>query len=413
MVELNKNLTFLEEYQNQLSKTNRFIDMVLDNKISLPMWINPNNNLYNPIKYKRGDIVIVFSKITKQIERLYPYIKEIERFIDLSGYGYNGFKDNWDLNEELYNVLINGGTLTDAKSNTSYKLNGMTVTSTSKDGYDIYISTKGSDLSPNVDIPGTDDGWFCLRSKTFVSDLRMKNIIDSVSNSSSFSTIVNQAINKHITENHLPSVNSSDIQDILTKTSAMETDNYCFLSHPLFYNGTRIGSNYLIKSKISFEYNVFTLLSNLTNLWDKEITIPFTGGSDFYISVGTVLKIGDGFLTSANSNKMIGSQSAYSLDTLTSTSNEIIYSEKQNSDIINLLANFDGFGNTNYIVTTTPYISYGDKFLSELNSGNSPHFNLLNLTQRGTNELKFTLNQDYCLSNVSSILISISGITTS
>lgn len=362
---------------------------------SIPIWVNPNNSRYyeaNP--YQAGDVVILLSDINDIYFLLREYYEKIAENI---GIDISIFKErnNPELkNDTLTNTIVYGGFLTNDKY-----INPLTIVSTSKNGFGIYVSLKNQ----NYDIPGISDSWFnldmseslttmqlqlariisILTSKTYINDIKglvPRNDSEQPYGNSN-DTYLNNRIDLHNAQYHfkegaLYSTNEYNGQDdIITKLAQIEAEiksnvntTTSVLKNPFIFNDKIVGESIAI-FQTTGQMNFYCILNVEELPRDTNLTINFTPNATSNILCPIVLRTNDGIITVDDQNKdkyieidtrNSSEQYAWYVDSFVKISNadgidnNIVINTNNGYTGVDFKNYFTGFKDKSYIATFTP-----------------------------------------------------------
>ena len=287
---------------------------------SIPIWINPNNSRYyeaNP--YQAGDVVILLSNIDDIYYLLREYYEKIAENIGLD---ISIFKErnNPELNnDDLINTVIYGGFITKDKY-----INPLTIVSTSKNGYGLYVSLKNQ----NYDIPGISDSWFnldmseslttmqlqlarimsILTSRSYINDIKGQVPYDGGMYGRADNTYLNNRIDLHNHQYHfdegaLFSTARNSKDDIVSKLAQIEAEiksntntTTSVLKNPFIFDGKIVGESTTILQTTGL-MNFYCILNVQDLPRDENLTINFTPNKTSNIMCPIVLRTNSGILT--------------------------------------------------------------------------------------------------------------------
>ena len=293
---------------------------------SIPIWVNPNNSRYyeaNP--YQAGDVVILLSNVDDIYYLLREYYEKIAENI---GMDVSIFKErnNPELNsDDLINSVIYGGFLTKDKY-----INPLTIVSTSKKGYGIYVSLKDS----NFDIPGISDSWFnldmseslnsmqlqlariisILTSRSYINDIKGRVPYDGGMYGRADNTYLNNRIDLHNHQYHfdegaLFSTARNSKDDIVSKLAQIEAEiksntntTTSVLKNPFIFNNKIVGETTTILQTTGL-MNFYCILNVQDLPRDTNLTISFVPSKTSNIICPIVLRTNSGIITVDDPNK--------------------------------------------------------------------------------------------------------------
>ena len=361
---------------------------------SIPIWINPNNSRYyeaNP--YQAGDVVILLSNIDDIYYLLREYYEKIAENIGLD---ISIFKErnNPELNnDDLINTVIYGGFITKDKY-----INPLTIVSTSKNGYGLYVSLKNQ----NYDIPGISDSWFnldmseslttmqlqlarimsILTSKSYINDIKglVPNDYDGIHGSPN-ETYLNNRIDLHNFQYHFREgaqfgngeYNSQD--DIIDKLAQIEAEiksntntTTSVLKNPFIFDGKIVGESTTILQTTGL-MNFYCILNVQDLPRDENLTINFTPNKTSNIMCPIVLRTNSGILTVDDPSKddyveidthVDSERYAWYVESFVKITNEdgidnnIVINTNLGYTGVDFKNYFTGFKDNTYIATFTP-----------------------------------------------------------
>lgn len=361
---------------------------------SIPIWINPNNSRYyeaNP--YQAGDVVILLSSIDDIYYLLREYYEKIAENIGLD---ISIFKErnNPELNnDDLINTVIYGGFITKDKY-----INPLTIVSTSKNGYGLYVSLKNQ----NYDIPGISDSWFnldmseslttmqlqlarimsILTSKSYINDIKgqVPNDYDIIHGNSG-DTYLNNRIDLHNAQYHFgenaqhKTDDWSSQDDIIDKLAQIEAEiksntntTTSVLKNPFIFDGKIVGESTTILQTTGL-MNFYCILNVQDLPRDENLTINFTPNKTSNIMCPIVLRTNDGILTVDDPSKddyveidtrIDSERYAWYVESFVKITNEdgidnnIVINTNLGYTGVDFKNYFTGFKDNTYIATFTP-----------------------------------------------------------
>lgn len=419
-----------------IQETNEKLQKLISSK-SIPIWVNPNNSRYyeaNP--YQAGDVVILLSNI----DDIYFLLREYyEKIAEKIGLDISIFKErnNPELNnEELIKLVIYGGFLTSDKY-----INPLTIVSTSKNGYGIYVSLKDN----NYDIPGVSDSWFNLdmseslntmqlQLARIISILTSKSYITEISGTAqnygnSNDTYLNNRIDLHNDKYHFGEgaryrsgeyVSQDDIIDKLAKIEAEIKSNTntttSVLKNPFIFNDRIVGESTTILQTTG-QMNFYCIL-NIEDLpRDTNLTISFVPSKTSNIICPIVLRTNNGIITVDDPSKdeyieidtrNDSERYAWHVDSFVKISNEdgvdnnIVINTNVGYTGVDFKNYFTGFKDKTYIVSFTPIGT--DTRTDNIAIYGSP----IREISRSKTDLVFQIRSDY-IWNITGLAIAITG----
>lgn len=419
-----------------IQETNEKLQKLVSSK-SIPIWVNPNNSRYyeaNP--YQAGDVVILLSNI----DNIYFLLREYyEKIAEKIGLDISIFKErnNPELNnEELIKLVIYGGFLTSDKY-----INPLTIVSTSKNGYGIYVSLKDN----NYDIPGVSDSWFNLdmseslntmqlQLARIISILTSKSYITEISGTAqnygnSNDTYLNNRIDLHNDKYHFGEgaryrsgeyVSQDDIIDKLAKIEAEIKSNTntttSVLKNPFIFNDRIVGESTTILQTTG-QMNFYCIL-NIEDLpRDTNLTISFVPSKTSNIICPIVLRTNNGIITVDDPSKdeyieidtrNDSERYAWHVDSFVKISNEdgvdnnIVINTNVGYTGVDFKNYFTGFKDKTYIVSFTPIGT--DTRTDNIAIYGSP----IREISRSKTDLVFQIRSDY-IWNITGLAIAITG----
>lgn len=419
-----------------IQETNEKLQKLVSSK-SIPIWVNPNNSRYyeaNP--YQAGDVVILLSNI----DDIYFLLREYyEKIAEKIGLDISIFKErnNPELNnEELIKLVIYGGFLTSDKY-----INPLTIISTSKNGYGIYVSLKDN----NYDIPGVSDSWFNLdmseslntmqlQLARIISILTSKSYITEISGTAQNhgnpnDTYLNNRIDLHNDKYHFGEgaryrsgeyVSQDDIIDKLAKIESEIKSNTntttSVLKNPFIFNDRIVGESTTILQTTG-QMNFYCIL-NIEDLpRDTNLTISFVPSKTSNIICPIVLRTNKGIITVDDPSKdeyieidtrNDSERYAWHVDSFVKISNEdgvdnnIVINTNVGYTGIDFKNYFTGFKDKTYIVSFTPIGT--DTRTDNIAIYGSP----IREISRSKTDLVFQIRSDY-IWNITGLAIAITG----
>lgn len=360
---------------------------------SIPIWVNPNNSRYyeaNP--YQAGDVVILLSNV----DDIYYLLREYyEKIAENLGLDISIFKErnNPELNnEDLINSVIYGGFLTKDKY-----INPLTVVSTSKNGYGIYVSLKDN----NYDIPGISDSWFnldmseslstmqlqlarivsILTSKSYINDIKGKVPDGGDGYGNIDDTYLNNRIDYHNYQYHFGegaqyiTDNYNTQNDIIDKLAQIEAEiksntntTTSVLKNPFIFNGKIVGESTTILQTTG-QMNFYCILNVEELPRDKNLTISFVPSKTSNILCPIVLRDNSGIIAVDDPSKdkcveidtnVASEKYAWYVDSFVKVTNDdgidnnIIINTNVGYTGVDFKNYFSGFKDKSYIATFTP-----------------------------------------------------------
>ena len=430
------NTSLNESLKRHISDTNVGIQRILSAR-TIPLWINPNNtNYYISNPYKAGDIVILLSNTTEIYYILQEQFESIASNIGVS-VDYFNEKNNPEVKDEIIDVLINGGYLTDDQY-----INPMTIVSQSEKGYGLYVSLKNQ----NYDTPGNSDSWFNLDMSESLDSVQLQiSRIISILTSSDYISQMKDAyvdpntevvyigkdlsylenrLNAHKKQYHfgerMTMQDTDSIDDAYSKLNQIQAEiesqtntTTSIMRNPFILNNEIIG-DMLTVVQTTGQMFYYCILDTTKLEKDKDITINFTPNNVSNILIPLILKTSKGGLITVTDPatdeyiKTKDGQNAWFVESYVNISNDI---KKSNNITIettngfedaNFNNNFTGFMDTAYIATYTP-------IGAEVRTENiAIHCSPIKEISRTNKSLTFQLASDYVW-KYTGIAISLSG----